>query len=200
MDREAEIASTKWAVFSLGLILELAIGVAGIAAAWMLLKVNLVEALAQGATAQALGLGAAAGVGGAVLLWLAVKFIRILRKSRSFEMLSIIANASWLQITLLCLVAGLAEELMFRGALQPVLTIWPAAVLFGLLHAYGRLYVFLAILAGAGLGYLYDFTGSLAAAVLAHALYNVTVTVLVKTGLFPTRSTRRRRTDPPAEE
>lgn len=74
--------------------------------------------------------------------------------------------------------AGWGEELLFRGALQPLIGVWPAAVAFALAHfmltriTLGRvLYTLGLVLAGAGLGYLADWAG-LAAAMLAHGVYD----------------------------
>jgi membrane protease YdiL (CAAX protease family) len=181
----------SWAAAWVGLVLELLIGLGGWAVGWMLLRdelggnVNLVLEFFSKAEAASSLLGASLGMAAALVLCLIIRLIPPLQRSRSLRVLSIIDKATWLQIILLCLVAGVAEEMLFRGALQPKIGIWPAAVLFGLLHAYGRLYVAVAIFAGAGLGYLYDCTGSLAAVAAAHALYNLAISVLVKVGIFP---------------
>lgn len=191
MDKSTELYRLSWAALSVGLLLELMIGLGGWAAGWMLLRdeagrnINLLGEMIVGIDAAMILLSAGFGVAVALVLCLTIRIIKPLQRSRSLRVLSILRKATWLQIILLCLVAGLAEEILFRGALQPRVGIWPAAVLFGLLHAYGRLYVAVAIFAGAGLGYLYDYTGSLAAAVAAHAIYNLTVSALVKFGAFP---------------
>ncbi len=165
--------------------LEILIGIGGFAAGWMLLKKNLLEELIQKAEPISAGIGALLGIVTAVLIWLVIKLVRPLQQSRSLEVLVIVKKATWLQILLICAIAGITEEILFRGALQPSIGIWPAAVLFGLLHAYGRLYVFVAIFAGACLGYMYWYTDSLAVVAAAHIFYNITISVLVKFGLFP---------------
>ena len=202
MDETFEGERLSWITAGVGLALELLIGLGGWAVGWMLLRdelgrnINLlVEFFAVLEIIPVLW-SAAAGAAVAVVLWLMVRFVKPLQRSRSLRVLSILSRATWLQLVLLCLVAGVAEEMLFRGALQPRVGIWPAAVLFGLLHAYGRLYVVVAILAGVGLGYLYDFTGSLAAVAVAHAVYNLTISVLVKLGLFPMVHEERPETAP----
>ena len=181
----------SWAVVGVGLTIELLIGLGGWGGGWMLLpgeagrNVNLVSRILESATPVDLGLGALLGAAAAVILWLTIRIVKPFRRSRALGVLAILGETGWLRVILLCLVAGVAEEMLFRGCLQAVTNIWVAAVLFGLLHAYGRLYVVVAIVAGAGLGYLYHFTGSLAAAAAAHAVYNLTVVVFVKLGLFP---------------
>jgi len=60
------------------------------------------------------------------------------------------------QWLLLALASGVGEELLFRGALQPVLGLWPTAVLFALLHIqYGLTPITLVVFAiGVILGYV----------------------------------------------
>jgi membrane protease YdiL (CAAX protease family) len=78
------------------------------------------------------------------------------------------------------LLAGLGEEMLFRGVLQEVLSRWLnlwlaltlASVLFGLLHLITPTYAVMATLMGAYLGWLYLRSGNLLVAVIAHALYD----------------------------
>lgn len=83
-----------------------------------------------------------------------------------------LAVCRWYDLLLIALVAGLGEELLFRGVLHAKLGIVWSNVLFGLVHFVTPLYVLLAGLIGAYLGWLLDFSGSLAAPVLAHGLYD----------------------------
>lgn len=82
--------------------------------------------------------------------------------------------------------AGIFEELFFRGVLQPILGLWPTAVLFVLLHGYVQwaswrhlLFTALMIVLSAGLGYLAREV-ALSAAMLAHAVYDVAMLELLK--------------------
>jgi membrane protease YdiL (CAAX protease family) len=65
---------------------------------------------------------------------------------------------------LLALASGLAEEMFFRGALQPKVGIVGASILFGAAHFLPRrelaLWSVYAIGIGLGLGALYEWTGS----------------------------------------
>jgi membrane protease YdiL (CAAX protease family) len=185
MDLPKTDGRLSWAVIWTGSAIELAIGVAGFAVGWMLNKENLLETLALGLSPEKVGLGALLGLAAALILSFAVRMIKFLQRSRSMRVLEVLRSATWLQAILLCALAACAEEILFRGALQPDLGIWATAVLFGLLHAYGKLYVAVAMLAGVGLGFLYQLTGSLPAAIAAHGLYNLTIMVIVKTKGFP---------------
>jgi membrane protease YdiL (CAAX protease family) len=90
-------------------------------------------------------------------------------------------------LALLSLVAGIGEELLCRGVLQPVLGRWlgpafglaAASLLFGLLHPVSWLYIVLAGLLGAYLGFLYLATGNLLGPIVAHALYDFVVLVYI---------------------
>ena len=74
---------------------------------------------------------------------------------------------------LLALAAGLGEELLFRGALQPVFGLWGTAVLFAVAHVqYGITPITLAVLViGVTLGYVRE-RHSTTTAVFIHFGYN----------------------------
>jgi membrane protease YdiL (CAAX protease family) len=88
------------------------------------------------------------------------------------------------------LLAGLGEEMLFRGVLQDAFAHWlplwlaivTVAVLFGLLHAVTFTYALLAALVGAYLGVLYWGTGNLLAPILAHAVYDFVALVYLTRG------------------
>ena len=93
------------------------------------------------------------------------------------------------QLATISLLAGLGEELLFRGLLQPwvseqagtVIGLVVASLLFGLLHAVSTAYAVLATLIGVYLGWLLLATGNLLPAIIAHALYDFLVlTYLVR--------------------
>jgi len=85
-----------------------------------------------------------------------------------------------INILLIALLPALAEELMFRGALQrifarmfknPHVAIWISAIIFSAIHM--QFYGFLPrMFLGAGFGYLYWWSGSIWYAVLGHFLNN----------------------------
>jgi membrane protease YdiL (CAAX protease family) len=83
-------------------------------------------------------------------------------------------------LALIALLAGLGEELLFRGLLQGALALWlePWAavaltgVLFGLMHPITPAYFVLATLAGVYLGWAALAGGNLLVPVVAHAVYD----------------------------
>jgi membrane protease YdiL (CAAX protease family) len=87
----------------------------------------------------------------------------------------------------IALLAAVGEELLFRGALQPLVGLVPMAVIFGLLHLTSIAHVIVASLSGLWLGWLYQWSGSLWSPILAHLALDLV------TGLLLTRSLGRRR-------
>jgi hypothetical protein len=84
--------------------------------------------------------------------------------------------------------AGLGEEILFRGALQPAVGLVPAAVVFGACHVFSRDTVALGIwafLAGLAFGWLFDTTGGLLAPVVAHGTYDVLALAYIRWGPLP---------------
>lgn len=89
-------------------------------------------------------------------------------------------SARWWELAAVALAAGFGEELLFRGALQPLAERWWGAaggllavsVLFGLLHAASATYLVLAILMGLYLGWLSQYFGELVTPIVVHAAYD----------------------------
>lgn len=83
-------------------------------------------------------------------------------------------------VVLVSLLAGVGEELLFRGVVQaglvspltPFGAILIASVLFGAAHAVSLSYWVLATLMGIYLGLLYHWTGNLLVPIVVHALYD----------------------------
>lgn len=92
------------------------------------------------------------------------------------ELADLIRALSPSEIMALALSSGIAEELFFRGAMQPVLGLLLSSAIFGLVHV-GPRKVFLAWIAWAfvmGLlfGMIFELTGILWGPVLAHVWIN----------------------------
>jgi len=82
------------------------------------------------------------------------------------------------QIWLLAAMSSLGEELLFRSFLTPLVGLWPAALLFGLLHQVRGpsrwVWALWAFVVGLSFGALFAATGSIVGPILAHALVNGT--------------------------
>ncbi|RKY22336.1 MAG: CPBP family intramembrane metalloprotease [Planctomycetota bacterium] len=83
-----------------------------------------------------------------------------------------IGAASVSDLLLVSLAAGVGEELLFRGVLQPLWGLWPTALVFGLAHALTPAYFGLAVGMGLLLGWLSAHTGGLFAPMAVHAVYD----------------------------
>lgn len=98
---------------------------------------------------------------------------------------------STLEILFLSFCAGVGEELLFRGAIQPWLGIWLTALIFIFLHGYLNpgdkplfIYGTVLFLVSAGFGYLMENSG-LIAAITAHCLIDIALMVYLKRSFIP---------------
>ncbi len=106
--------------------------------------------------------------------------LRGIRRTLDESFVPIFRGCSWDEILALALVAGVAEEILFRGWLQTWLEVqadpWSAlllsAILFGIVHALTRAYAVLAAGIGLYLGFAYLATGNLLTPIVIHALYD----------------------------
>lgn len=106
-------------------------------------------------------------------------------------------DSSISQLVVLAFLAGIAEEALFRGVVQPGLTRWlptwaglaGASVLFGLAHFLTLSYAMLASLVGLYLGVLLLLSGNLLVPIVVHALYDL-VALIVLIRLEPNRAGR----------
>lgn len=83
------------------------------------------------------------------------------------------------------IVAGLGEEWLFRGVLQPLVGWVAASVMFGLAHVGGRNMLPFGVWAsvmGLALGALANATGGLTAPVVAHGLYDILALAYLRRG------------------
>ena len=83
----------------------------------------------------------------------------------------------------LSIAAGVGEEILFRGAIQPFLGIWITALIFVALHGYLNpmnlrmsVYGILMVVVSAGLGYLFEKYG-IFAAMTAHFFIDIVLFV-----------------------
>jgi uncharacterized protein len=89
------------------------------------------------------------------------------------------------QIVTVSVLAGAAEELLFRGVLQSVVGLPAASAIFGAVHVGGRGFVGYGAWAaciGAVFGWLMVETGGLLAPIVAHAVYDALALAYVRYG------------------
>jgi membrane protease YdiL (CAAX protease family) len=140
------------------------------------------------------GLAVAAGVGVALGLgttqwWLQrhaprvgpVEYLRELQRTIFAPLFGPLSTAELVAISVL---AGIGEEIFFRGAMQPALGWVPATLAFGLCHVgisrNSWVLGVWALAAGAGLAALLEVTGGLLAPIVAHAVYDLAALLWIR--------------------
>lgn len=95
-------------------------------------------------------------------------------------------NPSLASILFYAFSAAVGEEILFRAGIQGLIGIWPAALLFVVLHGYIVpkniplvFYNIFLVVVSAGFGYLFKFFG-LGSAVVAHFVYDVSMFCVLK--------------------
>jgi len=92
------------------------------------------------------------------------------------EFRALLGPLSGPEIAVFALTSGVAEEMLFRGAMQPAFGLWLSGLVFGLVHVGPRRsflpWTIWATLMGWVFGALYAATGELLAPVVAHFLIN----------------------------
>jgi len=119
-------------------------------------------------------LGAGAGLAVVALTWLARGWAPVVELNQ--ELRALLGSPSSAAIALLSVSSAVGEELLFRGALQPLLGFWITAALFGLLHGGTaprfRSWALFALASGLLLGGLAVYTDNLLAPMLCHLTIN----------------------------
>ena len=95
-----------------------------------------------------------------------------IRKMVRGEIKAVFASTTVVDICLISLWAGLAEELLFRGVIQARWGLVAASILFGLLHFVTPAYALLATVVGFYIGLLYHLFQSLLIPIQLHAIYD----------------------------
>jgi membrane protease YdiL (CAAX protease family) len=111
-----------------------------------------------------------------------------LRREMDEKVRPIFANCKPIDLLIISLFAGVAEELFFRGWLQTVLVarfgllsgIILASLLFGLAHYLSKEYALYALITGLYLGIIFHWTGNLYLLMLIHALYDFIALLALK--------------------
>lgn len=123
------------------------------------------------------------------LYTLSPRFAEALAESSVRTATEAVDRFGWGAMLLIGTLAAVGEEVLFRGALQPLIGVALAAALFGFSHGGWRrqmwAYAVAAAVAGLVFGHLYGYTGDLWASILAHAIHNVAAVAMVALGVLP---------------
>lgn len=102
-----------------------------------------------------------------------IPLIGSLRKTVTTDVKKIFMNAKLSDLAVISLLAGIAEEVLFRGVLQVKFGITAASIIFGLIHCVSVAYVIITIIMGFYIGLLYKLSGSLLVPIQLHFIYDL---------------------------
>ncbi|MGF7185571.1 hypothetical protein GGQ84_001662 [Desulfitispora alkaliphila] len=133
-------------------------------------------------------IGTFAGFGVFVLVYLLYLKLPSFRAWGQRQVMPMLKSFSTSELLIMGITAGIAEEILFRGALQPILGIFITSLLFGIVHywfkkellPYGIAAFCISIL----LGWSYEVSGNLIVPIAIHSVYNVSVILAIGRGLF----------------
>src|SRR4051794_4376194 len=171
--------------FAMAVVVEGGIAVAALIVAWVF-RVSLRDMFPElGAPLlSAISRGLLATLPMLIIFWLLVNsnwpMMRQLRQQVQWLIDEMFTSRSIAQFAMVATLAGVGEELLFRGALQSILGSWTSpligllitSLLFGLAHALSKLYFLFAVAVGVFLGWMTLYYHDLVAPMVAHGVYD----------------------------
>lgn len=109
-----------------------------------------------------------------------IPFMGSLRKTIINDISAIFSKTKLLDLCLISILAGFAEELLFRGVIQVKLGIVGASIIFGLLHFITPAYCVIATIMGFYLGFLFQYYESLLIPIQLHFIYDLGALVYLR--------------------
>lgn len=109
-----------------------------------------------------------------------IPFMGSLRKTIINDIKVIFSKTKLLDLCLISILAGFAEELLFRGVIQVKLGIVGASIIFGLLHFITPAYCVIATIMGFYLGFLFQYYESLLIPIQLHFIYDLGALVYLR--------------------
>ena len=153
--------------------------------AWLVASIASIpswSAIHFGTGAMVLGVAATAVPLAAVALLLHAPLESVRRLIRDADSLvrPVFAGCTTTHFAAIAVAAGVGEEILFRGVIQPLLVEWTGLflaliisnVLFGMAHLVTRTYALIAATVGLYLGLLFALTDNLLVPILVHSLYD----------------------------
>lgn len=130
---------------------------------------------------------------GCITAVLAIQIVRIPFLEASTRKYTRILESLQLSIPMIIFIslsAGIGEEILFRGALQYLIGLWPAAIIFVAIHGYLNpfdwkisVYGVFLVFISAAFGYLFKNQG-IYAPIMAHAVFDLILLLYVKNNLL----------------
>jgi len=109
-----------------------------------------------------------------------IRLIGALRKKIITEIKDIFDTMHLSDVIIISLLAGIGEELLFRGVVQAKYGIVAASIIFGLMHSVSFAYVIVTIVMGFYIGVIYSAGGSLLIPIQLHFIYDLAALVYLK--------------------
>ncbi len=180
-----ESSSQRSDGFAMAVVVEGGLALAAVVAAWIF-RVTLRDLFpsAGAPLLAAVGRGLLATLPMLVIFWLLVNsnwpMMRQLREQVQWLIDEMFPSRSIAQFAMVAILAGVGEELLFRGTIQSVLGNWTTPIiglvvtslLFGLAHALSKLYFLFAVTVGIFLGWMTLKYNDLVAPMVAHGVYD----------------------------
>ena len=107
-------------------------------------------------------------------------FIGSLKQLVLREIKTLFSGCTFVDLVIISLLAGFAEEFLFRGVIQAKLGIIAASIIFGLIHAVSPAYVIAATIMGLYIGAAYQMSGSLLVPVQIHFVYDLAALIYIR--------------------
>jgi hypothetical protein len=124
-------------------------------------------------------------------------WLRVFRDNITSLLAPFLRQLRWPEVLILAFLAGLSEEVFFRGVLQQEIGLGPASFAFGLLHFVSLPYMVWATLTGLYLGWLLQLTQNLWVPILAHTVVDVVGLCYIRVVVAPRRIPSLPLQDPP---
>ncbi len=109
-----------------------------------------------------------------------IPFLNSLRKTVLTELKAVFSSSCLIDLVIISLIAGVAEEFLFRGVLQVKFGIFAASIVFGLVHLVSPAYVIVATIIGFYIGAFFLVSGSLLIPVQIHFSYDLGALIYLK--------------------
>lgn len=103
-----------------------------------------------------------------------------LKKTIINDVRVIFSNCKLIDLCIISVFAGVAEELLFRGVIQVKVGIIGASIIFGLLHFITPAYCIIATIMGFYLGFLFQYYESILIPIQLHFVYDLVALIYLR--------------------
>jgi membrane protease YdiL (CAAX protease family) len=109
-----------------------------------------------------------------------VPLLGSLRRIVITDIKSVFSDTRLLDLIMISAIAGIAEEVLFRGIIQTKFGIVIASIVFGLVHLVSPAYVIVTMIMGFYIGAFYYISGSLLIPIQMHFIYDLAALVYLR--------------------